>query len=512
MHFAVKSVLKNGGNTMELTFATGNILTYNADTIVLNLFEGVADPGGATGSADGATDGAIRRLIAGGDFTGKLNQTAILYPTQGLSASRVILVGLGQSDAFSLDRARQAAGSAARVARDLGAEHLASIVHGGGEGGLDYEKAVTALVEGTGLALYRYTAYRTKPSDDKELVRFTVVELDENRKEEAERGAAVGRAIVAGVTLARDLGNTPGNDLTPVALAERLSDMAAETGLSCEVWDEKRLEKEGMRTILAVGKGSANPPRFIILEHQGDGADSPVAFIGKGITFDTGGISLKPTENMWDMKFDMGGAAAVAGAMRAVAELKPKQRVLAVIAAAENMPGSRALKPGDIIRSMLGKTIEIRSTDAEGRLVLADAVAWMARQNPIAAIDLATLTGACVTALGNSASGLFSNNDELVAGLEAAGERTGETVWHMPILEAHRDQIKGDYADIKNTGGRPGGACTAAAFIEEFVGDMRWAHLDIAGTAWTDKSRPYVSKGGTGVGVRLLLDWLQNRT
>lgn len=494
---------------MDTTLATGNIVTHDADTIVLNLFEGVTEPAGATGAVDQALGGAIRRLIAGGDFTGKLNQTAVLYPGDGVSADRLVLVGLGKQDAFTLDRARQAAGSAARKARDLGCRRLASIVHGAGAGGLDYGDAVIALVEGTRLALYRFTEYKTGEEADKEIDAFSVVEFDESRKDEAGEAIVVGTAIADGVALARDLGNTPGNDLTPAALADRLSAMASETGLGCEVWDEKRLEQEGMRTILAVGKGSANPPRFIVLEHAGDGA--PLALVGKGITFDTGGISIKGSDNMWDMKFDMGGAAAVAGAMRAIAAIRPKQRVLGVIAAAENMPGSRALKPGDIIRSMLGKTIEIRSTDAEGRLVLADAVAWTDRQKPAAAVDLATLTGACVTALGNDASGLFGNDDTLVGSLLEAGRRTGETVWHMPILDAHRDQIKSDYADIKNTGGRPGGACTAAAFIEHFVGKMPWAHLDIAGTAWTDRSRPYIPKGGTGVGVRLLVDWVRNR-
>jgi leucyl aminopeptidase len=364
------------------------------------------------------------------------------------------------------------------------------------------------------LGTYRFSFYKTGEEDEeKELEALTLVEFDASRQAEVERGARAGRIVADGVCLARDLASHPGNEMPPAVLAERALEMARDTGLRGEVLDENRMAEEGMRTILAVAQGSVQPPRVIVLEHDGGNADSPpVVLIGKGITFDTGGISIKGSEGMWDMKFDMGGAAAVIGAMQAVARLDLPVRTVGLVAASENMPGSRAFKPGDIIRSMLGKTIEIRSTDAEGRLVLADAVAYASRYKPAAAIDLATLTGACVTALGHEASGLMANNDDLAADIARAGERTGEIAWRLPILEGHREQIKSDVADLKNTGGQPAGVITGGAFIEAFVQDFPWAHLDIAGTAWAHTDRPCVPKGGTGVGVRLLVDFLRNRT
>ncbi len=499
---------------MDISVTIGNILEQDANGIVLNLFEGVETPGGATGAADSALNGAISRLISGKDFTGKFKQTAVLYPTDGIIAPRLLLVGLGKQEDFTLDRARQASATAARKAQELGVKHLATIVHGGGAGGLDIAQAAQAVVEGAILGTYCFTPYKTENNDEaNHLERLSLVEFDADKQSDVERGAVAGQIIAEGVCLARDLGSHPGNEMTPRVLASRAEEMSNSAGLRCEIFDENRIDKEGMRTIQAVAQGSAQPPRFIILEHDGGKEnDPPVVLIGKGITFDTGGISIKGSDGMWDMKFDMGGAAAVIGAMQAVGRLNLPVRVIGLVAAAENMPGSRAFRPGDIIRSMLGKTIEIRSTDAEGRLVLADAVAYAARYKPAAAIDLATLTGACVIALGHEASGLFSNHNDLAAEVTAAGERSGEIAWRLPILEGHRDQIKSDVADLKNTGGRPGGAITGAAFIEAFVQDFPWAHLDIAGTAWSDKDRPHVPKGGTGVGVRLLVDFVRNRT
>jgi leucyl aminopeptidase len=287
--------------------------------------------------------------------------------------------------------------------------------------------------------------------------------------------------------------------------------MAESVGLSCEIFDEHRIQSEGMNALSAVGQGSSRPPRFVILEHKGQNPTAdPVIFVGKGITFDTGGISLKAGDGMWDMKFDMCGAAAVIGAMQAVAKLNVPTRVIAIIAAAENMPDGNAYRPGDILKPLGGKTVEIRSTDAEGRLALIDALAYIKRYKPAAAIDLATLTGACVIALGNDASGLMGNNNDLIQAIHQAGNRAGEIVWHLPILEGHRNQIKGDYADLKNSGGRPGGALTAGAFLEAYVDGYPWAHLDIAGTAWNNTTKPDTPIGATGVGVRLLIDYLRN--
>ncbi len=499
---------------MDISVAIENIVEWETDAIVLNLFEGVTVPGGATGAVDAALNGQVRELIETGDFTGKFKQIAVLYPRDGISAKRLLLVGLGKREEFTLDRVRQVSAAAARHARGLGAEQLATLVHGGGVGGLDVSAAAQAVVEGAVLGTYRFTPYKTADDDDNnELEGLTLVEFDAGKKTDVENGSDAGRIIAEAACLARDLGSHPGNEMTPAILAGRAETMAHETGLRCEIFDEERIAGEGMRTIQAVAQGSAQPPRFIVLEHEGDDPEAaPAVLIGKGITFDSGGISIKGSEGMWDMKFDMGGAAAVIGAMQAVARLDLPVRTIGLVAASENMPGSRALKPGDIVRSMLGKTIEIRSTDAEGRLVLADAVAYAARYKPSAAIDLATLTGACVIALGHEASGLFSNDDALAAEIAAAGERTDEIAWRLPVLDGHREEMKSDVADLKNTGGRAGGAITGAAFIEAFVQDFPWAHLDIAGTAWANKDLPYVPRGGTGVGVRLLVDLLRNRS
>lgn len=497
---------------MEISVSIGNILEHEADAIVLNLFEGVTEPGGATGAANQALGGLIHDLIVGEDFTGKFKQTAVLYPREGIASARLILVGLGKQEDLSLDRIRLASASAAREAIQRGAKTLASIIHGGGIGSLNIPDAAQATVEGAILGNYKFTAYKTG-DEAKNLDTFTLVEFDTSKQADAETGATTGQAIAESVCLARDLANTPGNDLPPSVLADRVSEMASNVGLSCEIFDEQRIVDEGMGALSAVGQGSARPPRFIILEHTGsDPNAAPIVFIGKGITFDSGGISLKGGDGMWDMKFDMCGSTAVIGAMQAVARLNIPHRVIGLVAAAENMPDGNAYRPGDILHPLGKKTVEIRSTDAEGRLALIDAIAYAARYKPAAAIDLATLTGACVTALGNDASGLMSNSTNLVNQIHEAGNRTGEIAWHLPILDGHREQIKSDVADLKNTGGRPGGALTAGAFLEAYVENFPWAHLDIAGTAWTGSAKPDTPIGATGVGVRLLIDFLRHRT
>lgn len=496
---------------MNITTAIGNILERDTDAIVLNLFEGVTEPGGATGAANRALGGLIADLIAAGDFSGKFKQTAVLYPHQGVAAPRLILVGLGKREDFSLARVRLASASATREAVKRGVKTLASIIHGGGIGGLDVSDAAQATVEGAILGNYKFTAYKTDGDDLKSLDAFALVEFDASKQIAADAGATAGHIIAESACLARDLGNTPGNDLPPSTLADRALEMARETGLSCEIFDEQRILSKGMNALSAVGQGSVRPPRFIILEHAGTNPEAaPIVFIGKGITFDTGGISLKGGDGMWDMKFDMSGAAAVIGAMRAVAKLDLPHRVIGIIAAAENMPDGRAYRPGDILHPLGEKTVEIHSTDAEGRLALIDAIAYCARYKPKAAIDLATLTGACVTALGNETSGLMGNDDDLIAQIHEAGNRTGEMAWHLPIFDDHRALIKSKVADLKNSGGRPAGTLTAGAFLEAYVQGFPWAHLDIAGTASTDSDKPDTPVGATGVGVRLLIDFLRH--
>ena len=499
---------------MDVSVKIGDILQDDADAVVLNLFEGAEKPAGATGAVDRALDGAISELISTGDFKGKEKESALLYPREGIATKRVILVGLGKQEGFSLDRARQAAGVAAKRARDLGVKCLTTIAHGAGAGGLDPAQAAQAVVEGSILGTYQFTAFKTSDIDEiKSLDALRIIEADPDRREAVEGGAEVGRIVAEAVCSARDLANRPGNDLTPSALADLSKEMASETGLACQVLDEEAMAKIGMRTILAVSQGSEQGARFIILEHKGEKAEEkPIVFVGKGITFDSGGISLKPGDGMWDMKFDMCGAAAVVGAMQAVARLKLPVHVVGLIAATENLPGGRAIKPGDIVTSLSGKTIEIANTDAEGRLVLADALAYASRYEPVAAIDLATLTGACIVALGHEASGLIANDQDLADEVHGVGDEVGEIVWQFPVLEGHREQIKSDYADVRNIGGRGAGTIKGGAFLSHFSEGYPWVHLDIAGVAWSDKDRPYIPRGGTGYGVRLLVEFARRRS
>ncbi|MCY3762918.1 MAG: leucyl aminopeptidase, partial [Gemmatimonadetes bacterium] len=319
-----------------------------------------------------------------------------------------------------------------------------------------------------------------------------------------------GGAIAAGAALARDLANHPGNTATPTYLASAARRIARSRSLRCQVIDETGMRRLGMGALLGVTRGSSEPARFIVLEHNAGKGGKPLVFVGKGVTFDSGGISLKPGDRMADMKFDMSGAAAVIGAMQAVSDLDFPHHIVGLVPATENLPGGRAVKPGDVLKTITGKTIEIDNTDAEGRLILADALGYARRLKPAAIVDLATLTGACVVALGSHAAGMLGNDEELKERILKAGNETGERVWPLPLWPEYRDQIKSAVADMKNTGGRAGGAITAAALLEEFV-DSPWVHLDIAGTAWTNRARPYIPKGGVGFGVRLLTrlarDW-----
>lgn len=497
---------------MRISVKHGFIQEEPAEAVVVNLFEGVAEPGGATGALDRALDGMIRDLIAAGDFKGKLNETAVLYPRGAIPAQRVLIVGLGKEEKFDLDKVRQAAGTAAKRLRDLGVKSFATIVHGL-SGEVSVETAAQAVVEGSVLALYQFREHKhLEPEEEaKEVEEITLLEADKARVPQVEEGARVGQIVAEAACLARDLGNQPGNVATPTMLAETAQKLAREHGLRCQVLDRAQIEELGMGAFLSVARGSQEPPKFIVLEHNADREDlQTIVLAGKGITFDSGGISIKPGKKMGEMKFDMSGGAAVLGALQAVARLDLPLHVVGLVPATENLPSGTATKPGDIVRALSGKTIEVISTDAEGRMILADALAYAQRYQPAAVIDLATLTGACVVALGRHATGLIGNNPDLVARLKEAGQASGERVWELPLWEEYHEQIKSDVADMKNVGGRPAGAITAAALLSKFAEGYPWAHLDIAGTAWTDEDKPYIPKGGTGVGVRLLVELLRN--
>ncbi len=499
---------------MDINVVHGNIAEQKADAIILNLFEGVTEPGGATGAVDQALDGAIRALIAGGDFTGKLNSTTALYPRGALPAQRVVVVGLGPADKLTLDHVRTAGAVAAQKAQSLGAKHVATVAYGGaGAGGLEVNRAAQAVAEGAVLGMYEYLKQAKDAEPKSALERLTLVEFDTARVATVEAGAHTGAIVAASANFARDLVNQPPNVCTPEGLAAQAEKMAAEVGLTARSLTPEEMQALGMGSLLAVALASSLPARLIILEHRPPGAESiaPVVLVGKGVTFDSGGLSIKGAGDMPAMKSDMGGGAAVIGAMRAVAELKVPRPVVGLVPAVENVIGSHGFRPADVIRASNGKTIEIISTDAEGRLILADALVYAGRYQPAAVIDLATLTGACSIALGRGmAAGLFSNDENLLERVRRAADVAGERVWPLPLYEEYRERLNSDVADMKNSAGdRYAGVGVSAAFLKEFAEGYPWAHLDIAPVAYDDHAKTPWPKGGTGFGVRLLVELLQ---
>lgn len=502
---------------MHIKLTRGDIAHASADAVIVNLFEGVKQPGGATGAVDKQLGGLIEGLIAQGELKGELNETVVLHVT-GKPFRKVVVVGLGKQDEFSAERARQASATALKTAAKGETKTIATIVHGAGIGGLDAQTAAQSLAEGTLLGGYRYDKYKSKQdaessssdaADDGSKT-IHVFESDEGKAGAIESGLARGTILAEATMFARDLINAPGNELTPTVLAERGKAMADAAGLECNVLDKAEMERLGMGALLGVAQGSAQEPKLVFMRYRGSDDEQPIALVGKGVTFDTGGISLKPGAGMAAMTGDMAGAAAVFGAMQAIANLKPKQHIIAVAACVENMPSGTALKPGDIVTAMTGKTIEIDNTDAEGRLILADAVAYAESQGAHTIVDVATLTGACVIALGSLYTGLVANDDELAAQLMAAGEKAGERYCRLPEDPEYKQQYKSHIADIKNTGGREAGATTGALIISEFVDKARWAHFDIAGTGSTSKARHYFTKGGTGTAVRTLAEYVDS--
>lgn len=497
---------------MDIQLQQTNITEVAADLIVVNLFQGVTAPGGATGAVDRALGGAISDVIARGDFTGKSGETLVLYTRGAIPAPRVLVVGLGESAKFDLAAVRSASATAARKARDLAAQTVATIVHGAGIGGLDRTAAAAALVEGAQLGLYRYPGYRSQPPKDwkPDPATLLVVERSSGDLAAFERGIARGEVIAGGVLLARDLVNTPANHMTPTVIAERAEALARETGLRFQALGRAECKALGMGIFMAVAEESEQEPRLIVLEHNADRPDLPtVVLVGKGVTFDSGGISLKPGEEMWKMKGDMAGAAAVIAALGVAARLSLPLRVIGLAPCAENLPGGRAQKPGDVFVGMKGKTMEVISTDAEGRMLLADALAYAAQYAPAAVVDIATLTGAQAIALGSQAAAVFSNNDDLAARLLAAAEASGDRLWRLPLYDEYAEAIKSQVADVKNSAGRFAGIGASAKFIEHFTEGYPWAHVDMASMALAEEDKPTQPKGATGYGVRLFVALLE---
>ena len=442
------------------------------------------------------------------DLKHKPGESTFVYLNEGGGPRRVLLLGAGKPSGFDLEAARRFAGHAVRAAESVGVSGLT--VYLGSGVSVD---AVQAAAEGAVLAAWRFTEMKRQDEDDAPAVvgEFEVM-VDPEDLDAGETGVQAGGAVGRAANFARTLQSRPGNVATPSHLADEASKMAGEHGLEVTVMGPEELETERMHALLAVAQGSDEEPRLIVLRHNG-GADgeAPLVLVGKGLTFDAGGISIKPASGMEEMIFDMSGGAAVIGAMQAVAELKVPLNVVGIVPSSENLLSGRAMKPGDIIRSREGKTIEVVNTDAEGRLILADALSYAQGLNPAAIVDCATLTGSVVIALGHHAAAVFGTDEELVDELREAGDRSGERCWPLPLWEDYRRQLDSEVADLVNIGGRPGGSITAACFLKEFVGECRWAHLDIAGTAYGEGKLSYQRKGAAGFPTRLLVEWVRSR-
>lgn len=461
---------------------------------------------------DQVTGGVITRAIESGDFKGKKDETSLLY-TAGGRAQRVLLVGLGKADDVTRASIRRAAAIAAKRARALSTGKFAFAVATEARGKVKPRDLGQVAVEGAAQGAWAFTELKqAAPPEDKktEVGSFDIV-ADAAEAAEVDAGRKIGEAVAAGHELARTLQMQPGNVCTPSYLADQAKRLADKHGFTLTVLDRAALKKEGMGALLAVAQGTLEEPRFITLEYRGAGDAAPVALVGKGVTFDSGGISIKPAQNMEEMKYDMSGAAAVLGTFEVIGRLKPKLNVIGAIPATENLPSGTAVKPGDVVKSHLGKTIEIINTDAEGRLILCDALSYIRRFKPVAALDAATLTGAVVIALGAHATGIMGNDDALVAEVRDAGERAGERCWPLPLWDEYRDLLKSDIADVKNSGGRSAGSIAGGWFLKEFVSGYPWVHLDIAGTAYTEGEGPHQAKGPTACGVRLFTEFLLHR-
>ena len=458
--------------------------------------------------AAGAIDPGVERAVAAGDYKGKKDETLLVYGSG--KAQRILLVGIGKANEITRSSIRRAAAIAARRTRGLGTKSFSLAVTKEARGSLGAAELAQVLIEGAAQGGWQFTELKKHPEDPKPDLESVELVIEAADKEQAERGRRIGDAIAAGYLFTRHLQMLPGNVCTPSYLAEQAQQLATAHGFKATVLDKAQIKKEGMGALLAVAQGSAEEPRFIVLEYQG-GTGAPIALIGKGVTFDSGGISIKPAANMEDMKFDKSGATAVLGAFEVLGRLKPKINVVGLIPATENLPSGTAIKPGDVVKSHLGKTIEIINTDAEGRLILCDALSYARRFKPVAAIDAATLTGAVVVALGHHAIGMLGNDEPLLAEVRDAGERAGERCWPLPLWDEYRELLKSDVADVKNSGGRAAGTIAGAWFLREFVDGFPWVHLDIAGTAYLEGEGASHAKGPTAIGVRLFTEFLLKR-
>ena len=494
-------------NALAIDVRSVDLTEINTPALVVNLFRGVKKPGGATGAVDKALDGAITRLIEDGEIKGSTGESTLIHTFGKIKPERVLVLGLGPHDKFDVQVIRRVSAEVVRFLRRKGISSAATIAHGAGIGGLDPALSGQAIAEGAYLGLYKFSTYLTKNEDSaNEFQSLTVVESNPAKAKSIVSGIELGSAVARAAITARNMVNEPANQMTPSNMASAAQKVAAEQKLGIEILDNAQMKKMGMGAFMGVAQGTDEPAKLIILRYDGDPSnpENNLGLIGKGITFDTGGISLKPPGGMEAMKGDMAGGASVIAAMEIIGHTKPKINVLGVIAATENMPGASAQRPGDVVRAMNGKTIEVINTDAEGRLVLADALCYARDQGITKLVDVATLTGAIVTTLGKACTGIMGNDDALVQQTIDAGKKTGEKFWELPMFDEYKDLIKSDVADMKNSGGRQAGSISAAMLLAEFVDGASWVHLDIAGTSTSEKVTGYLVKGATGVPVRTL--------
>ena len=507
---------------MDIAVVRTDVTEHRTPLLAVKIFEGSGSLNGPALKVDQALGGLITDILGCGDFKGREGQTQLLYPRgDDLPAERVLLVGLGKASELDLESVRRASATTVKQAERLGIDRLATLMHHVElvADRISPEDAGRAIAEGAVLGSYRFDDFQSKDRDDEKdepkvrLGTLDLLEKVESKAAEVEKGAKLGAALARGESLARTLGNLPGNVATPSYLAETGQEIADRFGMKATILGREEMQAEEMGALLAVAQGTDQEPRLIVLEHRKGPADAaPLVLVGKGLTFDSGGISIKPSQGMEEMKFDMCGGAAVLGAMQAIGELDLPVNVVGVVPSSENLLSGAAMKPGDILRAQSGKTIEVVNTDAEGRLILADALSYIRRFEPAAVLDAATLTGACVIALGGQASAVMGNDESLIEEVRRAGDAVGQRVWPLPMFREYRDQIRSDYADIKNSGGRPAGSITAGWFLRGFVDDSTpWAHLDSAGTAYGDGKLSYQSKGATGVPTRLFVEWVRRR-
>jgi leucyl aminopeptidase len=493
---------------MKVSGSSKSLDKIDVQALAVAVFKDEKPNSGLLKSLDQAVGGMIAEVIKAEEFAAKEGETAYFHVSgKELKARRVLLIGCGDAAAYKAAKITQMAGSATRFLRSKNVKSIGIIPRADG----DTEKLAQTVVVGATMGLFEPDKYR-KDKEKREIEAVTVIAEGADEKALG-RGAERGRIIGESINFTRDLANEPGAYMTPTIMADRAKKVAKEFGLSVDILDQRQMEKLGMGSLLGVSRGSDEPPKLIVLKYQPSKSRSSkgelLALVGKGITFDSGGISLKPGENMELMKYDMTGAATVIGTMRAIAQLKPSVPVLGVAPCSENMPSGKATKPGDVLKAMTGKTIEVINTDAEGRLVLADAIAYAKKLGATKIIDMATLTGAVSIALGDVHTAILGTDQELIDQFIAAGKEVGERFWQLPLDDDYTKQIRSDIADIKNVGGKKAGTITAAAFLKEFAEDTPWAHLDIAGTAWGDPATPYRSKGPTGVAVRTLIEFIE---